>query len=263
MITFSAVSKSYDNGATFAVQDLTLDISTGELVALVGESGSGKTTTLKMINRLVEPSAGTISVAGQDILSLDCIMHRRSIGYVFQGIGLFPHLTVAQNISVVPELLGWAEANIAARTTELLTLVGLTPSEFALRFPNELSGGQQQRVGVARALAARPKLILMDEPFGALDPITRANLRRELKAIHKSTGVTIVLVTHDMTEALQLADRIAVMRDGKVLQYDTPRNVIQHPADKYVRRLLQTPLNEVAELNALLQADQPDMNTGP
>lgn len=256
MISLTDVSKSYDNGATFAVRSVNLEIGTGELVALVGESGSGKTTTLKMINRLIEPGGGAIRIDGTDILSYDTVALRRSIGYVFQGIGLFPHLTVADNIAVVPRLLEWSGREISARTNELLELVGLAPDEFTLRLPGELSGGQQQRVGVARALAARPQLILMDEPFGALDPITRANLRAELKSIHTTTGLTIVLVTHDMTEALQLADRIAVMREGSILQYDTPRNVIQRPADEYVKSLLQTPLDEVAELSALLRSDE-------
>lgn len=241
MITLENVSKSYDGGRAYAVRDVALTVDDGALVVLLGESGCGKTTTLKMINRLVELSAGHITVAGEDVLSEEPVELRRRIGYVFQGIGLFPHMTVAENVGTVPRLLGWSVADIESQVTELLEMMGLPAADYAGRYPGELSGGQQQRIGVARALAARPRVMLMDEPFGALDPITRNELQDQLKELQQKLGLTIVLVTHDMTEALLLADRIAVMKEGRILAYDTPTELMAHPPHEYVRSLMEMP----------------------
>ncbi|MFQ5607863.1 MAG: ATP-binding cassette domain-containing protein [Candidatus Zixiibacteriota bacterium] len=241
MISLKAVSKSFDGGHDYAVRNVNLFVGRGELVALVGESGSGKTTTLKVINRLIEPSGGRILIEDQDISLSDPVRLRRSIGYVFQGIGLFPHLTVAENIAVTLNLLGWNKADIDFRVSELLELLRLSVDEYKLRMPAELSGGQRQRVGVARALAAQPSLMLMDEPFGALDPITRAELQEELKSIHRTLSVTIVLVTHDISEALYLADRIAVMESGRIVGLGTPEELLKNPGHAYVERLLDAP----------------------
>jgi osmoprotectant transport system ATP-binding protein len=241
MISLRNVSKTYDNGRVHAVRRIDLDVAEGELIVLLGESGCGKTTTLKMINRLIERSSGDIHVGGEDVGTVDPIELRRRIGYVFQGIGLFPHMTVAENVGVVPRLSGWPRQDIAARVDELLELVGMAPSEHRHRYPRELSGGQQQRVGVARALAARPSVLLMDEPFGALDPITRDQIQDELKTLQGALGLTVVLVTHDMTEALLLADRIAVMKDGQVVGTGTPAELMSEPGHDYVRTLMAMP----------------------
>lgn len=253
MISLKHISKQYQPGSKFAVEDLSLEIAPGELVALVGESGSGKTTTLKMINRLTEPTSGEILLDGVNVSTMNPVALRRGIGYVFQGIGLFPHMTVAENIAVVPGLLNWSAVDTQARVDELLDLVSLNPDNYRNRFPAELSGGQRQRVGVARALAARPAVLLMDEPFGALDPITRSDMQSELRRIHQTLEVTIVLVTHDITEALRLADRVGVMESGRLLQCDTPKQMVNHPEHDYVRELLQTPLSEVSDLQTLLE----------
>lgn len=247
------VSKSYDGGRTFAVREFSLQAEQGELVALLGGSGCGKTTTLKMINRLIEPTGGVIKVAGRDILESDPIALRRSIGYVFQGIGLFPHLTVGQNVGITPRLIGWESERITARVDELLDLVHLPPGEYRERKPSELSGGQQQRVGFARSLAAEPSVILLDEAFGALDPITRDNLQREFLEIQKRFELTAVLVTHDMTEALLLADRIVVMETGRIVQVGTPHELLTSPATEYVERLVATPRRQADTLEALLE----------
>jgi osmoprotectant transport system ATP-binding protein len=236
MIEIEHVSKNFD-GVT-VVDDVSMEIADGEIVVIVGTSGSGKTTLLRMINRLIEPSAGRIAIDGADTLSVPAHQLRRQIGYVIQGHGLFPHRSVGENIGTVPKLLGWEKARIAARTDELMTLFQLDPAQFRDRLPAELSGGQQQRVGVARALAAAPKLLLMDEPFGALDPIIRAKAQDDLKAIQRRLKTTIVLVTHDMNEAIGLGDRIAVMDRGKVLQYDTPERIVVRPANEFVGELL-------------------------
>jgi osmoprotectant transport system ATP-binding protein len=254
MISLQAVRKSYDDGETFAVDRVELEIEAGELIILLGESGCGKTTTLKMINRLIEPSGGAIKVDGQDVQQQDPVLLRRHIGYVFQGIGLFPHMTIAQNVAVVPQLLGWSPADIASRIEELLELVHLAPAEFRHRLPRELSGGQRQRIGVARALAARPKIMLMDEAFGALDPLTRDALQTEYRGIHDELGLTSVMVTHDMTEALLMADRIAVMHNGRILQIGTPHELLTKPADDYVRRLMDTPKRHADRLESLIAA---------
>ena len=234
MIELAGVSKRY--GDTYAVRDVTVAIAKGEFVAVLGESGSGKTTLVKMINRLVEPDAGVVRIAGKDVRGEDVVALRRRIGYVIQHVGLLPHLTVGDNVATVPRLLGWAEPATAERVAELLALVGLPTCRD--RFPDELSGGQRQRIGVARALAARPQLLLLDEPFGALDPITRLALQRELARIHRELGLTSVMVTHDMVEAFTLADRIAVMFRGELRQLASPHELARAPADAYVAQLV-------------------------
>ncbi len=238
MIDVAGLGRRY--GDVVAVDGVSFRVATGELVALVGGSGSGKTTTLKMINRLVEPDAGRVTIDGQDTASLEPHVLRRSIGYAFQGVGLFPHLTVAENVAVPLRLAGWSRERIHARVDELLALLELDGSLLA-RFPAELSGGQQQRVGVARALAASPRVILLDEPFGALDPLTRDRLQGSFDALRRRLGLTAVFVTHDVAEALVLADRIGVMRAGRLIQLGTPAEMARQPADEDVARLLDTP----------------------
>ncbi|MGB1140354.1 MAG: ABC transporter ATP-binding protein [Halioglobus sp.] len=257
MIELTDVCKSYDGGATHAVDNVSLAIEQGELIGLIGESGCGKTTTLKMINRLEEPSSGTIRVNGEDVRDRDPVELRRGIGYVFQGVGLFPHYTVAQNVAAVPELLNWSAPDIRERVDEVLDIVGLAPDQYRDRRPSELSGGQQQRVGVARALAARPSLILMDEPFGALDPITRAELQEEFLRIHRALNLTAIMVTHDMSEALLMADRIAVMKDGKILQFDTPHVLLNHPAHEFVQQMIALPKQRADSIEALMDGHAP------
>jgi len=252
MIELTNVTKRFVADGPPAVDAVSLSVAAGEFVVLLGESGSGKTTTCKMINRLVDATSGTITVDGDDIQSLDPVMLRRRIGYVFQGIGLFPHWTVGRNIAAVPSLLGWDADDTAARVDELLEMVHLPPDEYRDRRPTQLSGGQRQRVGVARALAARPKIMLMDEPFGALDPITRDNMQEEYRTLHRELGLTTVMVTHDMTEALLLADRIAVMKDGRVLQLATPHELLTSPADDYVKTLFDTPRKQAEQVEALV-----------
>jgi osmoprotectant transport system ATP-binding protein len=236
-IEFRHVSKRFDNGS-LAVDDLSFVVEAGSTMALVGPSGCGKTTSLKMINRLTDPTSGEILVGGRSIVAMGLLELRRSLGYVIQYVGLFPHMTVAENIGVVPRLLGWPKSRIEARIDELLDLVGLAPQEFRDRRPRALSGGQQQRVGVARALAADPPALLMDEPFGALDPITRDRLQDELLQIQRKLRKTVVIVTHDMDEAVRLADRIAVLRAGKLVQLGSPAEVLASPADAFVAELL-------------------------
>jgi len=238
MIDVLGLGRHY--GDVVAVDGVSFQVATGELVALVGGSGSGKTTTLKMINRLIEPDTGRVTIDGQDTASLEPHVLRRSIGYAFQGVGLFPHLTVAENVAVPLRLAGWSRERIHARVDELLTLLELDGSLLA-RFPAELSGGQQQRVGVARALAASPRVILLDEPFGALDPLTRDRLQGSFDALRRRLGLTAVFVTHDVAEALVLADRIGVMRAGRLVQIGSPAEIARQPADEYVARLLDTP----------------------
>nr|WP_208407107.1 betaine/proline/choline family ABC transporter ATP-binding protein [Amycolatopsis granulosa] len=229
------VTKRYPGSRQPAVDDVTLTIPAGKIVILVGPSGCGKTTTMRMINRLIEPTAGRITIGGEDALSLNPDRLRRKVGYAIQQAGLFPHFTVAQNVAVVPGLLGWDKKKIADRVEEMLDLVGLDPAQFHDRYPRQLSGGQQQRVGVARALAADPPVLLMDEPFGAVDPITRGNLQDELLRLQSELGKTIVFVTHDFDEAVKLGDKIAVLgNQSKILQYDTPDAILANPADDTV-----------------------------
>src|SRR5262245_57988137 len=237
MIVLDKVSKSFDSGGRFCVQDVSLRVEKGQLLVLLGGSGSGKTTTLKMINRLIEPTSGRILVDGRDVRESDPVTLRRAIGYVIQSIGLFPHMTVAENIAVVPHLLGWPTERIDRRVDELLELVHLPADQYRARGPAQLSGGQQQRVGFARALAAGPAVMLLDEPFGALDPITRDGLRQEFRQIQQRLGLTAVMVTHDVTEALLSADRIAVMNAGRLVQFGTPQEMLTRPADDFVASL--------------------------
>jgi osmoprotectant transport system ATP-binding protein len=251
MITLENVAKIYPGSPTAAVHDVTLAVASESMLVLLGESGCGKTTTLKLINRLIEPTRGRITIDGESILDVDPIDLRRRIGYAFQGVGLFPHMTVRENIAVVPRLLGWSPQDVMARVDELLDLVGLAPSQYGGRYPSALSGGQRQRVGVARALAARSRLLLMDEPFGALDPITRDELQLELKRLQQSLGLTVVLVTHDVTEALLLADRIAVMKDGRILGHDTPARLLADPPHEYGERLMAMPKRQAARVATL------------
>lgn len=236
MISFKNVTKKF--GEQIAVDNLTIDLPSSEITVLIGPSGCGKTTTLRMINRLIEPTEGVIYINGTDISKVDPVELRRNIGYVIQQIALFPHMTIAQNVGLVPYLKNWPEAKRKERIEELLEMVGMPPSKFYSRYPDELSGGQQQRIGVARALAADPDIILMDEPFGALDPITRATLQDELLDMQDKLGKTIVFVTHDMDEALKLANKIAIMKDGKVLQYDTPEQLLKNPAHGFVEEFI-------------------------
>ncbi len=233
MIQFEQVTKEFSGGVT-AVRGLTLEVAEGETLVLLGTSGSGKTTTMKMVNRLIEPTRGKISINGRDILRQDPVILRRGIGYAIQHIGLFPHMTVAENIAVVPELLEWKEERIRRRIDELLRLVGLEPDDFRGRYPHQLSGGQKQRVGVARALAADPPIVLMDEPFGALDPITREQLQDEFIELESAIKKTIIFVTHDVFEAVKMGDRIAMMHDGELHQVAPPAEIVEHPADEFV-----------------------------
>jgi osmoprotectant transport system ATP-binding protein len=231
------LSKHY--GAHTVVQDVSFDLTAGETLVLLGPSGCGKTTLLKTLNRLIEPDAGTVEVQGQDVRHQRPEVLRRGIGYVIQQVGLLPHLTVAENVAVVPKLLGHPAAEVAARTDELLTRLHLPPDRYAGQYPRQLSGGQQQRVGLARALAANPPIILLDEPFGALDPITRAGIRREFRELEELRQKTVVLVTHDVQEAFELADRIMLLNGGQVQQLGTPRELLFQPANDFVRRFFE------------------------
>jgi osmoprotectant transport system ATP-binding protein len=253
LIELEHVSKAFRRGAAFAIRDVSLTVRPGELVAVVGGSGCGKTTTLKTINRLIEPDTGTVTVDGEPVTAVAPHVLRRRIGYVFQGIGLFPHMTVAENIGITPRLLGWSGERIAERTGELLDLVDL-PRRFAARMPSELSGGQRQRVGVARALAARPAIMLMDEPFGALDPITRDALGGEYRRLHEVMHLTTVMVTHDVSEAVLLGDRIVVMRDGRVVASGTPHELLLDESDDEVSRLMAMPRRQAQRVRALLES---------
>jgi osmoprotectant transport system ATP-binding protein len=238
VISIEHVSKRYPGTNGAAVDDLSLQIPDGMTVALIGPSGCGKTTTMRMINRLVDPTSGRITVNGKDVTQVDPVILRRHIGYVIQQVGLFPHMTVAQNIGAVPKLLNWDSSRIAARTEELLHLVGLDPRQMSTRYPAQLSGGQRQRVGVARALAADPPVLLMDEPFGALDPVARSLLQAELHGILQRVRKTVVLVTHDLAEAARLGDRIAIMNRGRIVQYDTPDVVLSRPLNAFVENFV-------------------------
>ncbi len=269
MITLDTVTKRYDNGQV-AVRDLSLEVREGEICMLVGPSGCGKTTTMRMVNRLIEPTSGRILLDGEDVTDVDPVGLRRRIGYVIQQVGLFPHQTVGDNIGTVPGLLGWDKRRIGTRTDELLDLVGLPAAEYRDRYPHQLSGGQRQRVGVARALAADPPVLLMDEPFGAIDPISRDRLQQEFLRLQETVRKTIVFVTHDVDEAVTLGDRIAVLQVGGVLaQYDTPEVVLDRPASTFVaefvgsdrglKRLDVVPLDraDVAAAEVVLDSEMP------
>ncbi len=237
VIQFNHVSKSYEDG-TKAVDSLHLEIKKGEFFVLIGPSGCGKTTTMKMINRLIETTEGSILIDGKDIQQYNINELRWNIGYVLQQIALFPHMTIAENIAVVPEMRKWTKKEIKARVDDLLQMVGLDPDVYRDRMPDELSGGQKQRVGVVRALAANPKIVLMDEPFSALDPLSREQLQKDIVQLQKKIQKTIVFVTHDMQEALSLGDRICVMKEGKVVQLDTPEGIIHNPKNEFVEEFI-------------------------
>ncbi len=263
MIEIDGVSRYF--GKNPAVENLSLSVERGSIVTLVGTSGSGKSTLLRMINRLIEPTSGSIRIEGRDTKTIPGQTLRRGIGYVIQDHGLFPHWTVARNIATVPNLVGWDAARVQRRVMELLSLFGLDPDVHASKFPHELSGGQQQRVGVARALAAEPSVLLMDEPFGALDPIIRAKAREDLFALQRRLGVTVVLVTHDMEEAIALGDRIAVMDRGRLLQYAAPAEILARPAPGFVERLVgdsERPFR-LLSLTKVGEAAEPGEAAGP
>jgi osmoprotectant transport system ATP-binding protein len=252
MIELIKVNKYFNKGRTHAVRDVSFEIFEGETLVLLGSSGCGKTTILKMLNRLIEPSSGSIKIKGETIFDRNPIDIRRSIGYVIQGIGLFPHMNIVSNISIVLKLLGESVSNRYARAEEVLELVGLDPLQYSSRYPDELSGGQQQRVGVARALAADPAILLMDEPFGALDAVTRDLLQQELLKIKARLKKTVVFVTHDIFEAFTLADRIAVMHEGQLHQLGTKEEIIGSPKTDFVRALLMKPKKQLAQFQESL-----------
>ncbi len=250
-ISTDRVAKSFDGGRTFAIRKIDMAIEAGSFVAMVGGSGSGKTTLLKCLNRLIEPDSGTVLIEGRTAADIAAHELRRRIGYVFQGIGLFPHMTVAGNIGITPDLLGWPRADIDARVAELIDLVEL-PADYGARMPDALSGGQRQRVGIARALAARPGILLMDEPFGALDPITRETLGNGCRRLHDALELTTVMVTHDVFEAVLLADRIIVMRGGTIVADGAPHDLLTNPPDDEVRALMDMPVRQARRVEALL-----------
>ncbi|MBB6451588.1 osmoprotectant transport system ATP-binding protein [Salirhabdus euzebyi] len=243
-IEISNVTKKFKQAEYNAVDNVNLTIDEGEFITILGSSGSGKTTLLKIINKLYEPNEGTIKLFGEDIAHVDSVQLRRSIGYVIQQIGLFPHMTIAENVATAPKLLKWNKKAIHERVDDLLNLVGLNPSDFKDRYPSELSGGQQQRIGLARALAVDPKIMLMDEPLGAVDAITRLHLQDELLRIHGGLQKTFLLVTHDINEAFKLGNRIVIMNEGKVCQFDTPKNIVANPADEFVSSLIESSRNQ-------------------
>ena len=239
-IEFQNVTKRFKGASYAAADNLSFTVEAGELVTILGSSGCGKTTLLKMVNRLYEPDSGKIILFGEDISTVDAVKVRRRIGYVIQQIGLFPHMTVGENIATVPKLLGWDKERISQRTDELLKLIGLAPEEFRNRYPAQLSGGQQQRVGLARALAVDPKIMLLDEPFGAIDSITRTKLQDELISLHRGLDKTFLFVTHDIEEAFRLGSRVMIMNEGRICQFDRPEEILKNPADSFVRSLTET-----------------------
>ena len=239
IIQYDSVCKKFMGSGKMAVDHVSARIEKGEFITILGSSGCGKTTLLKLTNRLYDPDAGKIFVDGEDIGAADPVALRRRLGYVIQQVGLFPHMTVRDNITVIPQLMKWDKKRMDERADELLTLVGLAPGEFRSRYPHQLSGGQQQRVGLARALVLDPEILLMDEPFGAIDAITRLHLQSELMRIRKGLGKTILFVTHDINEAFRLGSRVMVMNEGKLLQFDTPAEIVRNPADSFVRSLIE------------------------
>jgi osmoprotectant transport system ATP-binding protein len=255
-IAFDNVSKSYEQGRVMVLDRVSLDVREREFLAVVGPSGSGKTTLLRLVNRLIDPTTGHVKVEGEDVQRVDAVTLRRRIGYVFQGVGLFPHMTVAENIAITPRLLGWDDARMAERVDELLALVRLDRTKHRDRLPAQLSGGEGQRVGVARALAARPKIVLMDEPFGALDPLTRDALGADYRALHDELGLTTVMITHDTLEAVLLADRVAVIHGGRIIADGTPQTLMNEAQDDYVRELMATPRRQAERLRRL--TDRPN-----
>jgi osmoprotectant transport system ATP-binding protein len=258
-VELRGVSKRYPGGA-LALDDLSLEVPAGAICALVGPSGGGKTTALKTVNRLVEPTSGQVLIDGTNALKEDPVALRRRIGYVIQQVGLFPHRTIAENVATVPELVGWERARVNARVTELLELVGLDPADYGPRYPAQLSGGERQRVGVARALAAEPPVMLMDEPFGAVDPIVRERLQDEFPRIHKRLGMTVLFVTHDIDEAIKMGDVVAVLKAGRLVQYARPADLLARPASDFVREFVGVErslrrLELLAESGAVDRAD--------
>jgi osmoprotectant transport system ATP-binding protein len=254
MIVFEQVSHRYAARES-VLEDVSFRLARGQLAAVIGASGSGKTTLLKLVNRLLEPTGGRVLVGGEDVAQRDPITLRRSIGYVFQRFGLFPHLTLAENVTVGPRLLGWPARRASERADELLAMLGLPPGSYRARYPSELSGGQQQRVGLARALAAQPQIMLMDEPFGSLDPLTRADLQASYRRLHDELGLTTLLVTHDVTEALLMADRVLVLHEGSIAHDAKPRELLTEPPSGAVSRLLDVPRQQMERLEALARAE--------
>ncbi|MDX1971416.1 MAG: ATP-binding cassette domain-containing protein [Candidatus Sumerlaeia bacterium] len=253
MIELQDLGKSWDGGKTHTIRHMNLSIATGEVIAILGESGCGKTTTLKMINRLIEPTEGRVLIGGENVLEQDAVELRRRVGFVFQHFGLFPHLTIAENMDLVLEIRGQKRGANHSRIESALARVKLDPAQFARRYPHELSGGQKQRVGFARALLVEPRVLLMDEPFGALDPTTRDGLQQELLQIQKEMNLTCVIVTHDMAEALIVADRIAIMDAGKIVALQTPVELLRQQDHPAVARYLQAPLQQARLVQELLQ----------
>jgi len=267
MIELHELTKKYEDKT--AVDSISLTMNEGEVTVIIGPSGCGKTTTLRMINRLISPTSGTISVEGKDVCETNVESLRRRIGYVIQNVGLFPHMTVSANISTVPKLLGWSKERQKKRVVELLELIGLNPVDYQDKYPRQLSGGEAQRIGVARALAANPPILLMDEPFGAVDPLNREILQGEFLKIQKKLKKTVVFVTHDLDEAIRMADKILVMKDGRIVQYDSPEEILSAPADKFVRdfvgtnralkRLSRFPVNDFFHgVKAIKESDMSD-----
>ena len=239
-IEYRNLTKRFEGASRDSVAHVNATVEEGELITILGSSGCGKTTLLKMTNRLYEPTQGQVILFGEDISTVDPVVVRRRMGYVIQQVGLFPHMTIEENIGVIPGLLKWEKEKIHSTVTELLNLVGLDPDEYRSRYPAQLSGGQQQRIGLARALATDPKIMLLDEPFGAIDAITRLNLQNELLRIHAGTKKTFLLVTHDINEAFKLGNRVMIMNDGKLLQFAAPREIVRNPADEFVKTLIDS-----------------------
>ena len=245
-IEYREISKKFEGASRYSVDHVSATVREGEFITILGSSGCGKTTLLKMTNRLCEPTEGQVILFGEDIATVDPVVVRRRMGYVIQQVGLFPHMTVEENIGIIPGILKWEKERIRDRVTQLLDLVGLDPEEFRSRYPSQLSGGQQQRIGLARALVTDPKIMLLDEPFGAIDAITRLNLQTELQRIHSGTKKTFLLVTHDINEAFKLGHRVMIMNEGKLLQMDTPGEIVTHPADEFVETLIRSARDQEA-----------------